>query len=120
MSKVSIGLLYVVILGIIVCMVYEVPYISGLPGALIVISLVYSFVVAKREAALMSFALEEQRREEREAAESDDVIIPEWYNNVGQMPKAPATRFRQTTREARSPSPAPQQSRTPASQRLSA
>ena len=88
MSKVSIGLLYIVILTIIVCMAYEVPYISGLPGALIVISLVYSFVVAKREAALMSFALEDQRREERRARAEEGVVIPEWLQSVPSAPGA--------------------------------
>jgi hypothetical protein len=120
MSRVSIGLLYTVILGVIVGMLLEVPYISGLPGALIVFALVYSFVVAKREVALMSYALDEQRGAERQAVDAENVVVPEWQQSAGCVPTAPATRFRQTTPEAPPPSPSPLQSNTSASQRLSA
>ena len=103
MSRVSIALLYVVIAAIIVCMYFEVPYISGLPGALIVISLVYSFVVAKREAALIAFTLDEQRRQsqpkphsrakgEADDEEGDSVIVPEWLQNLPSVPRQ--SRFR--------------------------
>lgn len=45
----------------------------------------------------MSYALEEQCREEREVADSDDSIVPDWCNSAARLPQAPATRFRQTT-----------------------
>lgn len=78
MSKTSLTLLCIVIVGIITGMVLEVKALSGGVGAFIVIALVYSFVVAKREAALMAYVLEEQRRAAREVRYSEDVIVPEY------------------------------------------
>ncbi|MDY7097780.1 MAG: hypothetical protein SXU28_06550 [Pseudomonadota bacterium] len=78
MSKISVAILCIVIAGILIAMLMEVPYVTGGPGALVVIALVYSFVVARREAGLMAYALEQQREEERREKEAEAVIIPEW------------------------------------------
>jgi len=82
MSRLSIALLYTVICGIIVGMWFEVPYVSGNTGALIVIALVYAFVVAKREVALIMHAIEQQGREEVDQEPSDQPVIPEWLASV--------------------------------------
>jgi hypothetical protein len=73
--------LFIVIFGIITGMLLEVPYLTGGPGALIVFGLVYSFIVAKREAGLMALALE-QRSNQTDVRFREDVIVPEWLQQV--------------------------------------
>lgn len=77
MSKISLTILFIVIGAILTGMYLEVPYLEGAPGALLVVALVYSFVVAKREAGLMAMALE-QRMEQKDVRFREDVIVPEW------------------------------------------
>lgn len=84
MSKISLTILYIVILSIIVGMYLEVPYLTGGPGAFLVIALVYSFVVAKRELALLSEALNDEGDDEPEIAQEpdDQPVIPDWLKHV--------------------------------------
>lgn len=81
MSKITLSVLFIVIGAIITGMYLEVEYLTGGPGAFIVMALVYSFVVAKREAALMSLALE-QRMEQTDVRYCEDVIVPEWQRSA--------------------------------------
>ena len=90
MSKITLSVLFIVIGGIIGGMYMEVPYLTGGPGAFIVMALVYSFVVAKREAALMSLALE-QRPKTTDVRFREDVIVPEWLQSVPQVKPNPAS-----------------------------
>lgn len=81
MSKISQTILCIVIGAIIVGMYLEVPWLSNGVGALLVFGLVYSFVVAKREAGLMSLALN-QRGEASDTRFAEEVIVPEWLQAV--------------------------------------
>lgn len=93
MSKTTLTILCTVIGLIILGMYLEVKALSGGVGAFIVIALVYSFVVAKREAALMSYALEEKREAEREAKRTRGVVVPEWLGSEPvDVPVEPAMR----------------------------
>lgn len=81
MSKITLSVLFIVIGAIIVGMYMEVEYLTGGPGAFIVMALVYSFIVAKREAGLMSYALD-NRDEPSETRFREDPIVPEWLQHV--------------------------------------
>jgi len=92
MSKITLTILFIVIGAILVGMYLEVEYLTGGPGAFIVMALVYSFVVAKREAGLMSLALE-QRAEQNDVRFSEKVIVPEWLQAPpSDIPSEPARR----------------------------
>ena len=97
MSKITLSVLCIVIAGIITGMYLEVPQLSGGVGAFIVLALVYSFVVAKREAALMALALQEPVADELEDGDEEqasNVIVPEWQrSDASPVPTAPAARF---------------------------
>ncbi|MEO0591185.1 MAG: hypothetical protein AAFZ11_11575 [Pseudomonadota bacterium] len=95
MSKITLSVLCIVIAGIITGMYLEVPQLSGGVGAFIVLALVYSFVVAKREAALLALALQEPDEDEPEDEEqASNVIVPEWQrSDASPVPTAPAARF---------------------------
>jgi hypothetical protein len=86
MSKISLAILCTVIGAIIVGMYLEVEALSGGVGAFIVIALVYSFVVAKREAALMSHVMDQQKQTRPETRFREDVIVPEWLRRVPGQP----------------------------------
>lgn len=89
MSKISIAILYIVIIAIIIGMYLEVPYLTGGPGAFLVIALVYSFVVAKRELALLSEAMHEEEEPDIVDERDDQPVIPDWLKEVpGQQPSA--------------------------------
>ena len=68
MSKVSIGILFAAIALIIVATYLEVAFVAGGSGVVLVVALCYSFVVARREMALMSLALEQAEEERAEKA----------------------------------------------------
>ncbi|MEO0871976.1 MAG: hypothetical protein AAFY19_08480 [Pseudomonadota bacterium] len=97
MSKITLTILCIVIAGIITGMYLEVPQLSGGVGAFIVLALVYSFVVAKREVALLALALREPSEDEPEDELEDDsreadVIVPEWQrHDASPVPTAPRT-----------------------------
>ncbi|MEL6237708.1 MAG: hypothetical protein AAFQ90_03845 [Pseudomonadota bacterium] len=95
MSKITLSVLCIVIAGIITDMYLEVPYLTGGPGAFIVLALVYSFVVAKREVALMALALQEpvaDEPEDEDEEQESNVIVPEWQrHDVSPVPTAPRT-----------------------------
>ena len=61
MSKVSLALLFAAIILIIVATYFDVAYLGGGPGILLVAGLSYSYVVAKRQAALMTYVLSEKQ-----------------------------------------------------------
>lgn len=89
MSKISLTILFIVIGAIIVGMYLEVPYLTGGPGAFIVMALVYSFIVAKREAALLSMALDQNAKAE-DVRFREEVIVPEWLQSVPGQGSSPA------------------------------
>ncbi|MEM6857292.1 MAG: hypothetical protein AAF559_05425 [Pseudomonadota bacterium] len=95
MSKITLTILCIVIAGIITGMYLEVPQLSGGVGAFIVLALVYSFVVAKREVALLALALQEPSDDEPEDEEEEpqsNVIVPEWQrHDASPVPNAPRT-----------------------------
>lgn len=92
MSKISLSILCIVIGAIIIGMYLELPQLSNGVGAFIVIALVYSFVVAKRDAALMALMLE-QRMEATDVRYCEDVIVPDWLKAVpSELPSAPRRR----------------------------
>ncbi|MEO0464232.1 MAG: hypothetical protein AAF127_13960 [Pseudomonadota bacterium] len=70
MSKISLTLLCIVVGGIVIGMWYEVPAVSGKAGALIVDGLVYSYVVAKRDAAALAGAAIKYNNKKRIAAQA--------------------------------------------------
>ena len=73
MSKVSIGILFTAIALVIVATYFEVAFVAGGSGVVIVVALCYSYVVARREMALMSVALEQAEEERAEKAKSTPV-----------------------------------------------
>ena len=92
MSKITLSVLFIVIGAIITGMYFEVEYLTGGPGAFIVMGLVYSFVVAKREAALMSLALD-QRTQENDVRFAENLIVPEWLKATrSEIPVEPLRR----------------------------
>lgn len=92
MSKISQTLLCIVIGAIVVGMYFEVPELSNGVGALLVFGLVYSFVVAKREVALMAVALD-QKTQAADVRFAENVIVPEWLNAPdSEMPSEPQRR----------------------------
>ena len=103
MSKITLTILCIVIAGIITGMYLEVPQLSGGVGAFIVLALVYSFVVAKREVALMALALREPSDdepvdEEQEQEQAANVIVPEWQRrDASPVPTAPRTSMARTS-----------------------
>lgn len=58
MSKVSIGILFAAIALIILAVAFNVTFVAGGSGVVLVVSLAYSYVVAKREVKLLSYAME--------------------------------------------------------------
>ena len=103
-SKVTLTILCTVIGLIILGMYFEVRALSGGVGAFIVIALVYSFVVAKREAGLMAYALKEQHGAGDETRFKEEVIVPAWLQSSDSgVPSSP--RAKQTTPEELQPSP---------------
>ena len=92
MSKISQTLLCIVIGAIVVGMYFEVPELSNGVGALLVFGLVYSFIVAEREVALMAVALDQKAKTE-EVRFAEDVIVPEWQGSTPtKPPRAPQRR----------------------------
>ena len=81
MSKTSLTILCVVIAAIITGMILEVPALSNGTGAFLVMALIYSFVVAKREAGLIAYALE-HRQQAEDVRFREEVIVPEWLQKV--------------------------------------
>lgn len=59
MSKVSIGILLAAIALIIVAMFFNASFVAGGSGVVLVVGLVYSYVVAKREVQLLSYAMDD-------------------------------------------------------------
>ena len=60
MSKVSLTLLLTAVALIVVAQFFELPFVSGGSGVLLVVALGYAFVVAKREAKLFMAAMQDQ------------------------------------------------------------
>ena len=66
MSKISIGLLFTAIGLVLLATYFDVAFLGGGAGVVLVCGLVYAFVVAKRQAELMVLVLD-QRFEEKPA-----------------------------------------------------
>ncbi len=60
MSNLSLALLLAAVALIIVAQSFELPFVSGGSGVLLVVALGYAFVVAKREAKLFLAAMRDQ------------------------------------------------------------
>lgn len=60
MSNISIGILFAAIGLIIVAVALDVWFVANGSGVVLVAGLVYAYIVAKREAALISYAVHEQ------------------------------------------------------------
>ncbi|WP_299191490.1 hypothetical protein [uncultured Erythrobacter sp.] len=84
MSKVTLAILFAAIVLIIVATYFDIAYLGGGPGVLLVAGLAYSYVVAKRQAALMTYVLGENqivpKQEVRKPAQ-----VPK---GLGSQPKA--------------------------------
>ena len=57
MSKITIAFLFITIALIIVSVLLDVPFLRGGSGMIFVAALVYSYIVAKREIELLSYAV---------------------------------------------------------------
>lgn len=60
MSKVTIGILLAAVVLIVVAVFFEVSFVAGGSGVVLVVALGYSYVVAKREVELLSYAINER------------------------------------------------------------
>lgn len=58
LSKTNIALLFVAIALILLAMIFEVSFATGVSGACLIAGLVYAYIVARREVELLSFASE--------------------------------------------------------------
>ena len=61
MSKVTLAILFAMIILIIIATYYDVAYLGGGPGVLLIAALSYAYVVARRQAALMTYVLSENQ-----------------------------------------------------------
>ena len=57
MSRITIAFLFITIALIIVSVLLDVPFLRGGSGLIFVAALVYSYIVAKREIELLSYAV---------------------------------------------------------------
>lgn len=57
MSRITIAFLFITIALIIVSVLLDVPFLRGGSGMVFVAALVYSYIVAKREIELLSYAV---------------------------------------------------------------
>ncbi|SMQ59866.1 hypothetical protein SAMN06297468_0338 [Altererythrobacter xiamenensis] len=57
MSRITIAFLFITIALIIVSVLLDVPFLRGGSGMIFVAALVYSYIVAKREIELLSYAV---------------------------------------------------------------
>jgi hypothetical protein len=67
MSKIAIVLLFVAITLILLATYNDVAFLGRGGGFMLVIGLIYSYVVASRQAALLTLSREEQEAERRKA-----------------------------------------------------
>ena len=63
MSKLSLVLLMLTIAAVIVAMLLEAPFVSGGSGVIYVVALVYFYTIAKREAELLVYAVNNREAE---------------------------------------------------------
>jgi len=91
MSKISLWLLCITVGAIIVGMLYEVPAVSGKTGAILVDGLIYSYVVAKRDAAALArTAIDHftKKRDTKAAAlrlsEAEPFVMPDFGKELPQ------------------------------------
>lgn len=64
MSRINIGILLAAVSLIILGVLFDIAIFRNGSGVIFVVGLVYAYVVAKREAALMSHALDQQAAEQ--------------------------------------------------------
>lgn len=78
MSKITTAILFIVIAGVTLGTAFGVPYLADGPGALIVFALVYAYIVAKRELAVMPLerAIEVEARGKEQ--DSPPPVIADW------------------------------------------
>ena len=76
MSKVSVGILFAAVGLITLGTYFNVPFVAGGSGVVLVVGLCYSYVVAKREMERVSEVLREEK-EERNNAAAKTAPVPE-------------------------------------------
>ena len=76
MSKISLGILVAAVLLIVLGVMFDVAFVQGGSGVVLIVGLGYSYVVAKREVELLSFAAT-QRKAEQEDDEDDALLLVE-------------------------------------------
>ena len=86
MSRVTIGILFAVIGLIIVATYLKLPFFGDGAGVLLVAGLCYSFFIAKREAALLTYVL----REDQIIAEPQPRKAPPLPVGLGNVPQSRA------------------------------
>ncbi|WP_108786869.1 hypothetical protein [Erythrobacter sp. Alg231-14] len=84
MSVITIGILFASIGLILVATYLDLPYFGDGAGALLVAGLCYSFVVAKREAALLTYVLSEDQIFEEDEPRAK-APVPE---GLGEIPRS--------------------------------
>ena len=63
MSNIKLVALFLAIALVILAVIFEVPFVSGGGGVIFVVALVYSYTVAKREAELLLYAVNNREEE---------------------------------------------------------
>jgi hypothetical protein len=63
MTKLNVGILMAAVAMIVAATYFELSFATGVSGVLLIVGLGYSYVVATREARLLSYALEEREVE---------------------------------------------------------
>ena len=71
MSKVSLFVLFGTIAMIIVAVVFDLSFVAGGSGVILIVGLGYSYVVAKREVALLSYAVQHSDDDRSDEEETD-------------------------------------------------
>lgn len=71
MSKLSLGILVGAAALIVLGVIFEVPFVQGGSGVILLVGLGYSYVVAKREVELLSYAVKNLDEDEDE----EDVLL---------------------------------------------
>ena len=64
MSRITIAFLFITIALIILSVLFEVPFLRGGSGLIFIAALVYSYIVAKREVELLSYAVKNAETKE--------------------------------------------------------
>lgn len=64
MSKVSLGALLAAVALVVLAVVFDVPFMRGGSGVILLVGLIYAYTVAKREVELLTYAVSHRDEEE--------------------------------------------------------